>query len=130
MAPRRHHDRRSRFAELIDRLRIEVVSRVISYKDEVGEFGPRQISCAPRIDVNHCAGVFHLDASVEDRHEEDIAALGADPIRGLRRQWDEAHQEYRRRNGQAHGETLLACDGMTQVDSGGHTVKRPCPMQE
>ena len=91
VAPRRHHDRRTRLTELLDRLRIEVVPRVISHKDEVGEFGPRQISCAPWIDVNHCAGVFHLDAGVKDRHEEDIAALGADPIRGLRRQRDEAH---------------------------------------
>ena len=63
-----------------------MVTRVIGHEDEIGGFGLRQMAGAPRIDVNHCAGVLYLHARVDDRREDDIAALGADLMRRLRRQ--------------------------------------------
>ena len=96
------HDRRARLTQLLDRLWIQMVTRVIGHEDEIGRFGLRQVSGAPRIDVNHRAGMLHLDARVDDWCEDDIAALGTDLVRRLRRQRHAAQQQCRGRNGQAH----------------------------
>ena len=59
---RRQDDRRTRFSELCDRGRVQMVTGIVGHEDEVGRLGQGQIALAPRIDVDDRPRMLDLHA--------------------------------------------------------------------
>ena len=75
-----HNDRRAWFAQPSDRIRVEVVRGVVRHEHKIGGFRHREVAGAPRIDLDHLSGVFHLRTRVHDRRDHDVTAFGGDAV--------------------------------------------------